>query len=252
MSYYINSPLDQFNITTLISLNVGSLSINLTNFALYFILSIAVILTMLIAGNNNNKVIPSKWSVSQESLFSTMSEMVLHQIGGPKGQYYVPLIYSLFMFILVANLISMIPYTFAVNSHLVFTLSLSLTLFLGYTILGFYTHKWVYFAMFVPAGSPLALVPVLVIIELLSYLSRSVSLGLRLGANILSGHTLLAVLNGFLFAIMSSNIIFFFVGFIPLSIVVGITILEFLIACIQAYVFCILACSYIKEALYLH
>ena len=177
--------------------------------------------------------------------------MVKNQIG-ISGQYYFPLIYVLFVFILISNLFSMIPYNFALMSHLVFTVSLSAIIWLGVTILGFYNYRLEYFGLFVPQGTSLPLVPVLVLIELISNIARSISLGLRLGANILSGHLLMVILGGLIFDFMSTGIIFFIIGFLPLGLVLGIMSLECAIAMIQAYVFSILACSYIKEAIYLH
>jgi F-type H+-transporting ATPase subunit a len=146
----------------------------------------------------------------------------------------------------------MMPYSFASTSHLILTLSISCTVVLGATFLGFNKHKLKFFSLFVPAGCPLGLLPLLVLIEFISYLSRNVSLGLRLGANILSGHMLLNILSGFCYNIMSSGIVFFFVGLIPLGFIIAFSGLELGIAFIQAQVFIVLTCSYIKDALDLH
>ena len=250
----INSPLEQFEINTYISLNSSLIDLSwlsITNFSIYSLIVFSLIIGLHTLSINNNGIIPSKWSIGIESLYSTIQNMVYSQIG-ISGQYYFPLIYVLFVFILVSNLFSMIPYNFALMSHLVFTVSLSAIIWLGVTILGFSNFKLEYFGLFVPAGTSLPLVPILVIIELLSNTARSISLGLRLGSNILAGHLLLVILGGLIFDFMSSGIIFFIVGFIPLALVLGIMCLECAIALIQAYVFSILACSYIKEAIYLH
>jgi F-type H+-transporting ATPase subunit a len=146
----------------------------------------------------------------------------------------------------------MIPYSFASTSHFVFTFSLSFTIVLGATIVGFQKHGLEFFSLLVPAGCPLALLPLLVLIEFISYLSRNVSLGLRLGANILSGHMLLNILSGFTYNIMTSGFIFFFLGLIPLSFIIAFSGLELAIAFIQAQVFVVLTSSYIKDALDLH
>jgi F-type H+-transporting ATPase subunit a len=146
----------------------------------------------------------------------------------------------------------MMPYSFASTSHLVLTLSISFTVVLGATFVAFYKHKLKFFSLFVPAGCPLGLLPLLVLIEFISYLSRNVSLGLRLGANILSGHMLLNILSGFCYNIMSSGFIFFFVGLIPLAFIIAFSGLELGIAFIQAQVFVVLTCSYIKDGLVLH
>jgi F-type H+-transporting ATPase subunit a len=146
----------------------------------------------------------------------------------------------------------MVPYSFAATSHAVLTMGLSFTIVLGATILGFAKHKLVFFSLFVPAGCPLGLVPILVLIEFISYLARNVSLGLRLAANIMAGHMLLNILSGFTYKIMTSGILFFFVGLLPLSFIIAFSGLELAIAFIQAQVFVVLTCSYTKDALDLH
>ncbi len=146
----------------------------------------------------------------------------------------------------------MIPYSFAISAQLVAVVSFSLALWIGNVVLGLYLHGWGFFALFVPSGTPLALVPVLVLIEALSYASRAISLGLRLGANILSGHLLMLILGSLIISLMSSSFLGFVSGIIPILAVVAITILEFGIAIIQAYVFSILLSGYIKDSVELH
>jgi len=177
---------------------------------------------------------------------------VVNQINPRKGQVYFPFIYGLFIFILINNLIGLVPYSFASTSHFVLTFALSFTIVLGATILGFSKHGLEFFSLLVPAGCPLGLLPLLVLIEFISYLSRNVSLGLRLGANIMSGHMLLSILSGFTYNIMTSGIIFFFLGLIPLTFIIAFSGLEIAIAVIQAQVFVVLSCSYIKDGLDLH
>src|ERR1700756_2978285 len=160
--------------------------------------------------------------------------------------------YTLFIFILINNLIGMVPYSFASTSHFVLTFSLSFTIVLGATILGFQKHGLEFFSLLVPAGCPIALLPLLVIIEFISYLARNISLGLRLAANILSGHMLLHILAGFTYNIMMSGFIYFFLGLMPLLFIVAFSGLEIGIAFIQAQVFVVLSSSYIKDALDLH
>src|SRR5947208_4408901 len=201
---------------------------------------------------NHNKIISNNWSVSQESIYATIHNIVINQINALKGQIYFPFIYTLFIFILINNLIGMIPYSFASTSHFILTFSISFTIVLGATILGFQQHGLAFFSLFVPAGCPLGLVPLLVLIEFISYLARNVSLGLRLAANILAGHMLLNILSGFTYNIMTSGIIFFVLGLLPLAFIIAFCGLEFGIAFIQTQVFVVLSCSYIKDALELH
>jgi F-type H+-transporting ATPase subunit a len=251
----IASPLDQFEVRDLLSLNasiLGNLNISLTNIGLYLTIGTLIILLLNIMGTNYNKIISSSWSISQESIYATIHSIVINQINSTKGQIYFPFICTLFLFILINNLIGMIPYSFASTSHLILTFSLSFTVVLGATILGFQKHGLEFFSLFVPAGCPLALLPLLVLIEFISYLSRNVSLGLRLGANILSGHMLLNILSGFTYNIMTSGFIFFFLGLIPLAFIIAFSGLELGIAFIQAQVFVVLTSSYIKDSLDLH
>src|ERR1700750_307614 len=187
-----------------------------------------------------------------ETIYATVHSIVVNQINDKKGQMYFPFIYALFMFILINNLIGMIPYSFASTSHFVLTFALSFSLVLGATILGFQIHGLKFFSLFVPAGCPLGLLPLLVLIEFISYLARNVSLGLRLAANILSGHMLLNILSGFTYNIMTSGFIYFFLGLAPLLFIIAFSGLEIGIAFIQAQVFVVLSSAYIKDALELH
>lgn len=250
-----SSPLDQFKIREFISLEAGileNLHFSLTNFALYLIISTFIILTMVFLLNNLKKIVFNRWSLNKEIIIDTVYSVVINQINKHKGQMYFPFIYSIFIFILVNNLIGMIPYSFASTSHFFSIFSLSFTIVIGCTILGFFIYNLVFFSIFVPNGCPLPLLPLLVLIELISYLSRNVSLGLRLSANILSGHMLLNILSGFGFNIMSSGFIYIFVSIIPLIFIIAFSGLELGIAFIQAQVFIVLSSSYIKDALELH
>ena len=179
MNIIINSPLEQFEINTYFTINSSLINISglsLTNFGIYSIIIFSIVLGLHTLTTNNNGIIPSRWSIGIEALYSTIQSMVKNQIG-ISGQYYFPLIYVLFVFILISNLFSMIPYNFALMSHLVFTVSLSAIIWLGVTILGFYNYRLEYFGLFVPQGTSLPLVPVLVLIELISNIARSISLG---------------------------------------------------------------------------
>jgi F-type H+-transporting ATPase subunit a len=255
MYTYITSPLDQFEIRNLISLIapiLGDLQISLTNIGLYLTLSTIFILIISTLAINGNKIISNTWSISQESLYATIHSITINQINAKKGQIYFPFIYTLFIFILINNIIGMIPYSFASTSHFILTFALSFSVVIGATILGFNKHGLKFFSLLVPAGCPLGLLPLLVLIEFISYLSRNISLGLRLGANILSGHMLLNILAGFTYNIMTSGIIFFFLGIIPLIFIIAFSGLELGIAFIQAQVFVVLTSSYIKDGLDLH
>jgi F-type H+-transporting ATPase subunit a len=251
----ISSPLDQFEIRNLLSIDapvLANMHLSLTNIGLYLIIGAFLILSLNVLATNYNKIVSDKWSISQESIYATIHSIVVNQINARSGQIYFPFIYTLFIFILVNNLIGMVPYSFASTSHFILTFSLSFTIVLGATILGFQKHGLEFFSLLVPAGCPLGLLPLLVLIEFISYLARNVSLGLRLAANILSGHMLLNILAGFTYNIMTSGFIFFFLGLIPLAFIIAFSGLELGIAFIQAQVFVVLTSSYIKDGLDLH
>lgn len=251
----INSPLDQFNIVNYISLDLPIffyIHIALTNITFFLIVGALIGIIFQILANNYNKVISNRWSISHESLYSTIHSITINQINNNKGQNFFPFIFTLFIFILANNLIGMIPYSFASTSHFVLTFAISFTVVMGATILGFQKHGILFFSLLVPAGCPLGLLPLLVLIEFISYLARNISLGLRLAANILSGHMLLNILAGFTYKIMTSGLIFLFLGLIPLAFIIAFSGLELCIAFIQAQVFVVLGCSYIKDGLDLH
>src|SRR5713226_4030112 len=190
--------------------------------------------------------------ISQETIYATIHSIVTNQINAVKGQLYFPFIYTLFIFILINNLICMVLYSFASTSHFILTFAFSFTVVLGATILGFQKHGLEFFSLLVPAGCPLGLLPLLVLIEFISYLARNISLGLRLAANILSGHMLLNILAGFTYNIMTSGFILFLLGLVPFAFLLAFSGLDLGIAFIQSQVFVVLSCSYIKDALELH
>lgn len=251
----ISSPLDQFEVRNLLSLNApifANLYLSVTNIGLYLTIAAFLSLTLNLLATNFNKVVANNWSISQESIYATIHGIVINQINAVKGQTYFPFIYVLFIFILVNNLIGMVPYSFATTSHFILTFFISFTVVLGSTILGFNLHELKFFSLFVPSGCPLGLLPLLVLIELISYLARNISLGLRLAANVLSGHMLLNILSGFAYNIMNSGFVYFFFGLIPLAFIIAFSALELGIAFIQAQVFVVLSSSYVKDALDLH
>ena len=172
-SLFILSPLSQFEVTSLIGLNApifGHLNLTLTNLGLYSLFILLVVVGLHYYGNNDSNLIPSKWSISLESSYASLNSMVREQIGA-HNEIYLPFVYSLFFFILIGNLISNVPYSFAVTASGVVSLGLSVTIFIGVTILALSIHGIKFFAFFIPAGTPLALVPLLVLIELISYLA---------------------------------------------------------------------------------
>jgi F-type H+-transporting ATPase subunit a len=252
-SYLIlNSPLEQFEVTSLLGLNApifGYLNITLTNLGFYSLFVLFLIISLHYMGNNETRLLPSKWSIVLESFFASINSMVREQLG---KELYLPFIYALFFFILIANLTGNVPYSYTVTTSIIVTIGLSFTILIGVTILGLSIHKLHFFSYFVPSGTPLALIPLLVLIEIGSYLSRAFSLGIRLFANMVAGHTLLKILSTFLYQMFSSSIIVAVLTLIPFSIFLALIGLELAVSLIQSYVFTLLVCSYIKDAIELH
>jgi F-type H+-transporting ATPase subunit a len=253
-THFISSPLEQFEVTNLIGINapiLGFFNLTLTNLALYSIVLLFLTLGLHFVASNNRKLVPSKWSIALESSFASINTMVRDQIG-TTNEVYLPFIYSLFFFIIIANLTGNVPYNYAITTSIVVSLGLSLTIFIGVTILALSIHKVRFFSFFIPSGTPLALVPLLVLIELISYLARAVSLGVRLFANIMAGHTLMKILSTFLFQMFTSSALVFVITLVPFALFTCIIGLEIAVSFIQAYVFSILVCSYLKDAIDLH
>ena len=247
----INSPLEQFEVTSLISFNApifNYLNLTLTNLAFYSIIVVFLVVGLHYVGNNNTKLIPSKWSIALESSFASINAIVREQIG-VSSEIYLPLIYSLFFYILIANLVGNTPYAYTVTTSVIVSLGLSFTILIGVTFLGLINNQIKFFAHFIPTGTPLALVPLLVLIELVSFAARAFSLGIRLFANMVAGHTLLKILSTFLFKLFSSSIIVALLTIIPFSLFLALCGLEIAVSVIQAYVFVLLTSSYIKDSL---
>ena len=250
-----HSPLDQFIIRDYLSFyfNVGySTKFLFTNMSFYLVIVSGLVFVLNVIYNKLNLLTSNFWSFNKESLYATIHGVVINQIDLIKGQNFIPFIYTIFIYIFISNLIGMIPYNFSTTSHFILTFFISFTIVVGSTILGFTSFKTRFFSILVPSGCPTGLLPLLVLIETISYLARNVSLGLRLAANILSGHMLLNILSGFTYNIMASGFIFFVVGLIPLTFIMGFSTLEMGICFIQAQVFSVLSSSYIKDGLILH
>ena len=266
--WLLTNPLEQFEIFSIIngigSMGIGSYSIiklTVTNMAFYLIGVIIVFIFFHVLSNSNTKygsgglISGSKYSIVQEFI-SNEFILSLTKVNIGKGyEKYYPFILTLFYFVLFNNLIGMVPYSFTPTSHFALTIGLSVIIMIGVTLLGLSIHGIKFFSLFVPVGTPLMLVPLLTMIELLSYLARSVSLGLRLGANLLAGHTLLKIISTFSYKFVASlsNIVFVLIGVIaPLMFLIALSLLELGVAFLQSYVFAILTCFYLKDALHLH
>jgi ATP synthase subunit 6 len=248
-----HSPLEQFDIISYIPLYLpGSVDISFTNSSLYLFLACAIMFFIFNVTLKAAMLVPNRWQTLLEKLYEFVYDLINQNIGS-EGEKYFPFIFFLFTFLLFCNVLGMIPYSFTVTSHIILTFFLSLSIFLGVTFLGLYKHGLHFFSFFVPPGAPVALLPMLVVIEVISYIARAFSLGIRLFANMMSGHTLVKILAGFSFQMFSAGTaLMAFLAFVPLLVVVIVTGLEIVIAMLQAYVFTVLTCIYIHDAIHLH
>jgi F-type H+-transporting ATPase subunit a len=226
-------------------IQIGSFDLSFTNSSLFMVLTVSVISLFFIAATQKKSLVPNKMQLIAEMAFEFVSKMI-SETAGKDARPYFPFILSLFLFVLVANLLGMLPYSFTVTSHIIVTFALAFFIFIGVTIVGFAKHGISYLKLFVPSGVPIFLLPLIIVIEVISYLSRPVSLSVRLFANMMAGHTMLKVFGGF---VVSLGILG---GWLPLGFAVALTGLELLVAFIQAYVFAILTCIYLNDALNLH
>ena len=242
------SPLEQFTIEPILDLKIGETDISFTNSSLWMAITALVLIVFLAVGTQRRAMVPGRWQSAVEYFYQVVTDMVRDNVGN-HGRPYFPFIFSLFMFILFGNLLGLIPGSFPFTSHLAVTFSMAAFIFVGVTIIGLITHGLKFFSLFFPHGAPIVSAPVLVPIEIISYFSRPISLSVRLFANMTVGHVLLKVIGGGVVALGS-----FFVipGLVPFAFLVAITMLEVMIAVIQAYVFAILTCVYLNDALHLH
>lgn len=239
-----HNPLEQFEIQTLIPIRLGNLDISFTNSSAFMVLAVAAVAILMILAVRPRASIPGRWQILAELSYEFIARLVSDNIG-KDGKPYFSLIFTIFMFVLFGNFLGMLPYSFTFTSHIAVTLSMALVIFVLVTIIAFFKHGIRFFSFFLPAGVPIFLAPLMIVIEVISYFTRPFSLSIRLFANMMAGHTLLKVVGGFVFPLG-------ILGFVPLAGLVAITGLEFLIAFLQAYIFTILTCIYINDAINLH
>ena len=240
------NPMHQFEVYRIgPEINLGTVNLSFTNASLFMIISAITILFLLFLGTKKKLLIPSKTQFITEMSYTFIAKMI-NDTAGSGAKSFFPFIFTLFMFVLFCNMIGMLPYSFTVTSHIIVTFILAATVFIGVTIIGFIKHGIKYLELFVPKGVPIILLPLIIVIEIISYLSRPVSLSVRLFANMMAGHTMLKVFGGFVISLGLLG------GWLPLSFSVALTGLEILVAFLQAYVFAILTCIYLNDALNLH
>lgn len=245
------TPLEQFA-NPLLFLPFPILHIGITKLTLYGLFALIITIGLFVLPIFNKvSFVGTRWTMLTETIYTSVSSILKDQIGDGFSEY-LPSAISIFTFILVANLVSNVPYSFGFTTSVIVCLGLSVTIFIGVTIIGLKTHGIVWFSFFVPDNCPLGLVPVLVLIEFISYIARAFSLGVRLLANIVSGHILLVVLSSMLWSVATKSILLSVVSILPFALFTGLFALELAVSVIQSYVFCLLFCSYLNDAINLH
>ena len=240
----MHSPMEQFEIKRLLDLRIGSLDASYTNSALWMTITVVLATFVFVMGMRQRALVPGRLQSVAELGYEFVAGMVRDNVGNA-GKKYFPFILTLFVFILFCNVLGLVPYSFTPTSHIIVTFSMALVVFVGVTIIGFAKHGLHFLEFFVPKGVPIWLLVILVPIEVISYFVRPFSLSIRLFANMLAGHTMLKVFGGF---VVMLGIL---AGWAPLAFIIALTGLELIIACLQAYVFTILTCLYLNDAIHM-
>ncbi len=239
-----SSPLEQFVIQRWVPAEIGGVDVSFTNSATFMVAAVVLASALMILSVRRRAMVPSRWQLLAELSYSFIAKMLSDTVG-KEGRPYFPFVFTLFMFVLFGNFLGMLPYSFTFTSHLAVTFTLAAFIFIAVTLIAVFKHGMKFFSFFLPPGVPIAMAPLLIPIEIISYLSRPVSLSVRLFANMMAGHTLLKVVAGFVVPLG----IF---GVVPVAGLVAVTALELLISFLQAYIFTILTCIYISDAVHLH
>jgi F-type H+-transporting ATPase subunit a len=238
-----HSPLAQFEVYPLLPFKIGELDLSFTNASLWMAIVVGMVTLLMMQGVRRRQLVPNRWQGASEVLVEFVSGIVRENAGKDAMKYF-PFIFSLFLFILFANLGGMIPTSFTVTSHIIVTFALAAFIFIAVTLIGFIKHGTHFLSLFLPAGTPWWMMPLMIVIELVSYMARPVSLSIRLAANMLAGHLLLKIVAGF--------VMIGVLGIFPFAFLLIFTGFEIFIACLQAYIFTLLTCIYLNDALNLH
>lgn len=255
-SFLFYSPLEQFEIIPVISFYLGILDFSITNevvilgLIFFFIYSLFIFSTK--EGNSTFYIIPHRWQIVIEGMYQLILSMISDNVASKKGQLFFPFVFSIFGYVVMLNLIGLVPYSFTLTSHLIVTFALALFMFIGINIICVRLHGLEFFSLFLPGGTSFFLALLLVPIELISFIFKPISLSIRLFANMMAGHTLLKVIAGFAWSLSGCSGIFFFLHYIPMLILIPLFGLELGVALIQAFVFSILTCIYLNDSINLH
>ena len=242
-------PIHQFEVTPLLDIHVGGVDLSFTNVSFYMMVTTAIVILLMTLPTGKRALVPGRWQNLAEMSYEFSGSM-LRSSTGAEGMRFFPLVFSLFMFILIANLIGMFPYFYTVTSQLIVTFAFAMLVILVVLVAGFRRHGLGFFRLFVPSGVPVAILPLVTAIEVISFLSRPISLSVRLFANMLAGHITLKVFAAFVVSMSALGFLGVVGAILPLIMTVAITALEFLIAALQAYVFAVLTCLYLNDAIH--
>jgi len=246
----MGDPIHQFEIKRFFSLfHLGPHEIAFTNSAAFMLAALVIIAALMLLPTRKRELVPGRLQSMAELSYEFIANTI-RQSAGTEGMRFFPLVFSLFMFILVVNLLGLLPYAFTVTSHIIVTVALALLVFFTVIVYGFYKHGLRFLKLFVPSGIPIYILPLVSAIEVMSFLSRPISHSVRLFANMLAGHITLKVFAGFITMLGAAGILGWFGAVLPLGLVVALTALELLVAVLQAYVFAILTCIYLNDALH--
>ena len=242
-------PIEQFDLHTLLPITIGGRDFSLTNSSAYMILSVAIALGVMAFGARGEDGVPGRLQSLAEMAYEFVAGMV-RSAAGEAGMRFFPLVFCLFLFILICNLIGLVPYSFTVTSHIIVTVALALLVFLTVVVIGVYENGLLFFKLFVPSGVPIYILPLVVMIEIISFLSRPLSHSVRLFANMLAGHITLNVFGGFIVMMLGAGAAVKVLAILPFAMTIGLFSLELLVAFLQAYVFTMLTCMYLNDALH--
>jgi len=248
----VSNPLEQFIVKPIIPIEINGIDFSFTQSALWMCIGVACTFLLMSVTMRKKANVPGRWQNLGEVFYEFIASMVKDSLGD-EGRKYFPLVFSIFMIVLMGNLLGLIPYSFTYTSHIIVTGALALFIFILATIIGFARHGFHFFSLFLPEGTPVLLAPLMIVIEVISYLSRPISLSLRLFINMVAGHTLLKVLLGFTGALTAAFGIWgTTLGLLPVLISSALIGLEVMICFIQAYIFAMLTCVYLRDSIHLH
>ena len=247
-----HSPMEQFEIKTLVPIELAGFDVSFTNSSLWMLLAVICSAAFLTLGVKRDGIVPGRLQSIVEIFYDFIMRQTVMPVMGESGRRFFPLLFTFFIFIFFTNFMGLLPYSFTVTSHIAVTFAMALLVFALVLIVGFWTHGLRFLSLFVPSGVPAWIMPVIVPIEVISFLSRPISLSLRLAANMLAGHTMLKVFAGFVVSLLGAGGVFSALAIAPLLAGVALTALEVLVAAVQAWVFTMLTCIYLNEAVHLH